>query len=526
MSALAPQPFLMPLAAALLLLTSPLRTRAAVDHAATTAVEAVTYEQFGAVGDGLTDDLPAIAQAHAFANEHRRPVRSNPEATYHLGRRALTVFIETDTDWSTSRFIIDDSQGVENHRLPLFEVRSRLAPVPLEIARLAAGQAHLDVRPASDLLVLVENSNRRLYIRRGPNASNGTPQREVFILKQDGSVEGAIDWDYETVTRVEARPIDSAPLVLRGGMFINIGNRMKQPQGYNYWSRNILISRSNTMVDGISSQVSGETDFGHPYLGFLHAVQAANITFRNCRIAPRKMYRTIGRVGLPVSMGSYGYRADLIVNFTMQACHIWGDIHDPSRWGVATSNFMKNVLVEDCVLSRMDVHQGVSGHYTIRRSTLGHMGIKAIGRGHLIVEDSSVYSENLISFRSDYGATWDGDVTIRNSRWIPVPKPDRPAVMFNVNNDGTHNFGYPCAMPRVIEIDGLTIDDAGLEENADSVPIFDTPLGALGPDLPFPYRPTERLEIRRLKTNSGLPLRLSANPDVAKSLPVRLEIIP
>jgi len=508
---------------ALLLLIGSLSAPAASDSPAKPEPNVVTYEQFGAVGDGLTDDLPAIVEAHAFANERGLPVRSNPEATYHLGRRALTAIIETDTDWSTSRFIIDDSQGVENNKVSIFEVRSRLAPVPLEITRLSAGQERLDVHPSTDLLVLVENSNRRLFIRRGLNANSGTPQQEVFILKKDGSIEGAIEWDYETVTRVKARPIDPEPLVLRGGLFINIGNRMKQPKGYNYWARNIRITRSNTIVDGITSQVVGETDFGHPYSGFLHAVESAGITFRNCRVEPRKVYMTIGAANLPVPMGTYGYRADLVVNFTMQKC-LMGDIHDTSRWGVAATNFMKNVLLEDCVLSRMDVHQGVSGHYTIRRSTLGHMGINAIGRGHLVVEDSSVHCDNLISFRSDYGATWDGDISIRNSRWVPPVKPGRVPVMFSVNNDGTHDFGYPCSMPRVIRIDGLTIDDSEQKNGHAGAVFFDNPLGALGGDMPFPYRPTERLEVRGLKTASGLPLRLSSNPEVVSALPVRLEL--
>ncbi len=79
----------------------------------------VSYEAFGAVGDGVADDLPAIVEAHAFANAHGLPVQAKPGVTYHLGRRALTPIIATDTDWGTARFIIDDAV-VENHRAALF----------------------------------------------------------------------------------------------------------------------------------------------------------------------------------------------------------------------------------------------------------------------------------------------------------------------------------------------------------------------------------------------------------------------
>jgi len=75
----------------------------------------VAYEDFGAIGDGVADDLPAICAAHAHANQQRLRVRSKADATYHLGSRALTAVVETDTDWNTSRFTIDDTQ-VEDHR--------------------------------------------------------------------------------------------------------------------------------------------------------------------------------------------------------------------------------------------------------------------------------------------------------------------------------------------------------------------------------------------------------------------------
>lgn len=479
----------------------------------------VSYESFGAVGDGVTDDLPAIRDAHAYANQHGLRVRSNPNATYHLGRRAITAIIATDTDWGTSRFIIDDSQGVEDHRQPLFEVRSLLQPLPLKIERLKQGQTHLNLRPASDCVVFVENKNRKVYIRCGLNQNDGTGQKEVFILRRDGSIHGAIDWDYDAVTRVEARPIDPEPLVLRGGIFTNVATRIGQNSGYNYWSRNIRISRSRTEVDGVTLQVVGETEVGCPYAGFLSVQQCADITLRNCRIDGRKTYQTIGSTGKPVSMGTYGYRADLVVNFRMINCRM-DDIHDRTRWGVIGCNFMKNILLEDCVLSRMDVHQGVSGDYIIRRSTLGHAGLNAIGRGRLIVEDSTLYGRNLIRFREDYGSTWDGEVLIRNCRWLPPLDKAGGAMMFGAENDGTHDFGYPCSMPRVIRIEGLFVDDSKHPAGYPGVAFFSDPVGASPGKRPFPYRLTERLEVRDLKLASGLPARVCSNPEVARAINV------
>ena len=244
----------------------------------------VNYEAFAALGDGKTDDLPAICAAHAHANRHGLRVRSKPDAIYHLGRRAITAVIATDTDWGTSRFIIDDSKGVDDSGKALFEVSSLLKPLPLKIDHLKRGQARLDANPANDCLVYVENKNRKLFIRRGLNQNNGTEQKEVFILRRDGTIEGGIDWDYETVTRVVATPIDEKTLSIRGGVFTNNANRMDPGGKPSNWARNIRINRSKTLVEGVTHRVTGETDIGHPYHGFLSANRCAMVVLWNCVI--------------------------------------------------------------------------------------------------------------------------------------------------------------------------------------------------------------------------------------------------
>ncbi len=480
------------------------------------ADDVVTYEDFGAVGDGVHDDLPAICEAHEYANAHGLPVKTKPAATYHLGSKALTAIIATDTDWNTSRFTIDDTE-VENHRKSLFEVRSLLEPEELQIDRLDRDQKQLDVRPEHDCHVVVTNKKIKRYIRRGSNRNSGTSQRDCFILRRDGSIEGDIDWGYDNVSRVEARPIDEKPLTLRGGVFTTTANRMKQEVGYNYWYRNIVITRSNTEVDGLSHHVVGETSVGHPYSGFISVSSCANITLRNCFAAAHKTYRTLGAAGKPVSMGSYDYTANSVVNFTMINCRM-DDITDRSRWGVIGTNFCKNILLENCTLNRMDTHMGVSGSYVIRRCTLGHAGLNAIGRGLLTVEDSTLCGYSLINFRSDYGSTWEGDVVIRNCRWIPACGRTCSPQMFFVGNDGTHGFGYPCFMPREITIDGLYVDDSNHPEGYQGMYVFSNPGGSDPADSPFPYRRCQKVTVWGLTTASGKKPRVSRNAQVEKSV--------
>jgi hypothetical protein len=483
----------------------------------------VNYEDFGAVGDGVADDMPAICKAHDHANAQGLGVRTKSDATYYIGGRSLTAVIATDTDWNTSRFTIDDVQ-VENNKAPIFEVRSLLEPEDLQIDRLSRDQTQVDARPKRDCHVLVENDNKRLFIRRGLNQNKGAPQHDCFILRQDGSVASPIDWEYEEITRVEARPIDDTPLILRGGVFTTFANRMDPKDGYNYWSRNIVISRSKTEVEGLTHYVVGETALGSPYSGFISMQQCADITLRNCFATGHKIYSTIGAAGKPVNMGSYDYNANNVVNFTMINCRM-NHIKDRTRWGVIGSNFCKNILLEDCTLSRMDTHMGVSGTYVIRGCTMGWMGLNAIGRGNLTVEDSTMYGNALVSFRRDYGSTWEGDLVIRNCRWIPAGGDTCLPHLINVSNDGMHDFGYPCSMPTEVTIDGLFVDDTNHPEDYQGMYFFTDPDGMndgvedITPTTtrPFPYEACQKVTVRGLTTASGKKPRLSPSEKINAS---------
>lgn len=84
----------------------------------------ITYEMFGAKGDGVTDDYDAIVLAHEAANEQNLPVKAKNGATYYIGHMGYFLnpvndgksrdlnkggVIKTATDWTGATFIIDDT---------------------------------------------------------------------------------------------------------------------------------------------------------------------------------------------------------------------------------------------------------------------------------------------------------------------------------------------------------------------------------------------------------------------------------
>lgn len=53
----------------------------------------VRYSDFGAVGDGVTDDFEALVKAHTYANENDLPVVADEDATYYIGGAATKTTV-------------------------------------------------------------------------------------------------------------------------------------------------------------------------------------------------------------------------------------------------------------------------------------------------------------------------------------------------------------------------------------------------------------------------------------------------
>ncbi|MBQ7983953.1 MAG: hypothetical protein IJ302_10295, partial [Clostridia bacterium] len=249
--------------------------------------EFVTYEAFGAMGDGKTDDMAAIVAAHAYANEHRLPVKTNPDATYYIGPGATPAVIRTDTDWTTSKFIIDD-RVCDNYRVHIFEVPASGAWISdLPIPPLKAGQTSLDLEALGivlehDMYVTIQSDERMQYIRLGLNEDSGSPQTDSFILTKDGRILSGINWDYTRITKVSAVPVDEDVLTICGGFFTTIANQAESK--YTYYGRGLSVRRSNTVVRNVSHTVTGEGDHGAPYSGFFGFSSCAYVKMQDCYV--------------------------------------------------------------------------------------------------------------------------------------------------------------------------------------------------------------------------------------------------
>lgn len=485
----------------------------------------VKYGDFGAAGDGVTDDFGAIFAAHAYANEHNLPVRAHPGATYYIGRIDEPAEVQTSTDWTSAEFIIDDS-GIEigqGHNVNIFVVTSKLPRQDITgVSTLKKGQETLDIALERESLIFVEDNTTRRYIRRGANANDGATQREVFLADKNGNVDpdGPIIWDYDNITTMQAIPVDDETLTLKGGTFTTRANKLVG--GNSYFNRGIQIRRSNVVVDGLEHYVTGEPDERcAPYAGILLINDSANVLVQNSVFSGRRQ----------AVHGSYDIQLGNAVNVTFKNCTQANDIHDRSLWGVMGANYMKNITYDTVSLSRFDAHAGVY-NAAVKNSVIGHAGITLIGGGTFLLENTAVHSTHLISFREDYGSTWEGELVIRGCVFKPSNNND--PVVFGVRNDGMHDFGYKTYMPRKITIDGLLIDDVNPGFFRPQQPYYNygpSLFGAFHPygndalyftlfwdwltsrfsPPPHPIQLTREVRMRGVKVASGRRLRVSKN---------------
>lgn len=419
----------------------------------------VTYEDFGAVGDGKTDDLEAIVKTHEYANENNLSVFADETATYYIGGANKTAYIKTDTSWSTARFIIDDTT-VENRSSWIFNVAPAKGATSItdKVSPLKADATNIGTTLDSKSLVVLTDSNVKRYIRKGANQNSGSNQTDVILVDENGNIspDTPLIWDFDAITGATAYPIDTKTLTIKGGKFTTLANNA--PSEYNYYARGIQVRRSDTVIDGIYHDVKNEGKTGSPYSAFVSLSCCADVTVKNSTFTGHKKYVTIGSAGTEVSMGTYDIGAATAVNARFINCNQTNDITDGDYWGIAGTNYCKNLVYDGCVFSRFDAHQGVL-NATVRNSVLGHHGIKLIGSGTALIENTTVLSDCFVHLREDYGATWNGDLIIRNCKFYPTGVSSH---IIKAENSEDHNFGYTCYLPRKIEIDGFYVHRIGI----------------------------------------------------------------
>lgn len=227
---------------------------------------------------------------------------------------------------------------------------------------------------------------------------------------------------------------------------------------FHEYQRGFIVNRSNATIKNVTHKMQDEPDLGwyregcgytpdakhasygsrhesYPYYGFVFVNHTYNFLLEDTQLCGHTTYyedkpataSTGWQIPNPVPMGTYDYvleYADHITfknviqvnKETQQDSANKGDysyLTDTRYWGIMSSNGTKNLTFDGCVINRFDAHRGF-WNANIVDTYIGH-SFQVIGGGTLYVENvTKAAKSNFMTFRGDYGATFEGDVILKN----------------------------------------------------------------------------------------------------------------
>ncbi len=429
----------------------------------------IGYKQFIAINKikdtayDKYDDYYGIKAAHECANRLKLPVVAEKD-TYHIykAKKLDPIPVETSTNLNGSTFFIhDEKKAVSKGSGHIYYITGQKS-IKLNITKLPLSQKEIpELKSYPNVFLLVENSNKKQFIRFGSNANKGANQKDFMIVK-NGIIQSDRLWDMPVVTHAVAYIISNETLTFKNGVFYNIvGTSNNKPEGSNYLSRNIYVHRSNTTIDSIEhynvksiKKTDEAKSIPYGYSAFIGFYRAADLKVNNCILTPMKNSG-------PDANSTYELGANTVANIQITNVRV----KDEERltgdyWGATGLNYVKDIVYNKCYLNRYDTNKGVN-NMTIKNSTGGKHGVTIVGGGDLTISNSKfIYIKSIVNLRKDYGSTFNGKITLTNVSVTPRNgAKEVAAVSISTSYDSKnkiHDFGYDLYIPSVT-INGLTI---------------------------------------------------------------------
>ncbi|AXY24899.1 hypothetical protein CL176_02040 [Suicoccus acidiformans] len=426
-----------------------------MQHMVDSGIEYVTYSMFGVnsqkkyynpsnnkyyldedfINEYDNDDGIKIKQAHQFASDNNLPIKVSKGC--FLIKETRRIPITTNIDFGDSTFYIqEDGRAWWDN---VFEVTGD------EEIKIDANKINLPIKKGTTSIpelsdfegsfVVIEDKNDITMMR----SDNGIVHHntQLFVVEKNGELISEITKDVHNITSIIAKKIHQNHLIITGGTFLYDGNFKSTLSGP---SNGFYIDRSKVKISNQFVGILGSDESEGQFNGFYRPDNVYDFELSNVRVVPRSNNGN----------STYGLTGEKVLQYKIIQVTALGD---KSNWGVMGTNYIKDLIIKDSRLTRVDVHYGAHNIF-IENSVLG--GINVTGSGRLSVNNTQVYNNFFISFRGDYGSMWDGDIYIYESKLVVENNNSVGIISFQAKSN--HNFGTDLVFGRNIHIKNFSVD--------------------------------------------------------------------
>ena len=439
--------------------------------------------------DKYKDDYYAIKAAHDCANKYNKPVVVT-KGTYHIYKKNNNIIsVQTSTNFSGSTIYIHDEfddmykyMDDNIYRVELNNQGNNKCETKT-IKGFSNDFASLAPKNTGNFYILINEQGGTKVLNR--NKGNGKTEQETS--KKDayrvynGKVQDPLFWDYKN-SKISYTycGIPSNQLVFENANFrtvVKADCKKCVDSGGSQFSkkRGIGVKRSNTKISNINHVLINTNDsimrsINHKYSGFYGISQVADIVIENCTI-----FGLFSKTADEGPNSTYELTLGYTVNVLLNKVVMYDEeqLKDHNVWSAFNSNGCKNVTINNSKLNTISDHKNMY-NLTVKNTVVGSRGVILMGTGdrndNYAIFDNVTWKyrqspSGLIRIRGDYGATWNGTITITNSTvknnvttYVKVIR------MPDFEDNMKVKFNHPIYNPKKVTINGLKIDSSNVNK--------------------------------------------------------------
>lgn len=395
-------------------------------------------------GDQNIDDSINLKKLFAYASANKVNV-VNAEGEYFL-KEERAIPVKVNVDFGKSVFhLYEEYDNAFNGRfdvLPDNPYVNVVLPAGF-IDQLNSGSTYIDfLSQYKNHYFIIENQNQ--FINRTAGSGGKYYYTELFYVGDNGTVMSEISGILNGYTSCRAYPCGEDYIGLKGGIFKL--NCKTSVSGYKLSGFN--CTRSRVKFSDQIVQYEDGVDYKNnlsPDLGFHYFLRCYDVSMSAIKSVSRANEGSAGTYGLGIR---YTTKIDLYnVNTS------FGD----NAWGYMGGLHVKDLSVSKSTISRVDVHYSAY-NVSIKDSFINQIALA--GGGLLYIRNTTVRGNVYLPFRQDYGAVWDGNISIINGTLINNST-NRARILNYEYGDVDYGMSQNLSLCKSLKIDGFTYKHTG-----------------------------------------------------------------